>query len=68
MSRILYGIEREQREMRRQLIACDPASLQTCAVPLKKGQGELLFGTFVTLDGEQSTVAGQTEGCARLVR
>jgi hypothetical protein len=48
--------------MRKQLVACDPSGLKTLAIPIKAGQGQLLYGTFLTVDGERTTVPGQSVG------
>ena len=49
-------------DLRRQLIACDPAGLKTLAVPIQRNQGVLEAGTFIDLDGNRALIASQVEG------
>ena len=45
-----------------QLIACDPTSLTTLAIPLQPDQGTLLLGTLVVLDGSRALLPGHAVG------
>jgi hypothetical protein len=49
-------------DLRRQLIAADPAGLKTLAVSIARGQGTLEAGTFIDLDGDRALIASQVEG------
>ena len=41
MPRVLSPASTSEREMLRQLIACDPSGLKTLAIPIRSGQGIL---------------------------
>jgi hypothetical protein len=63
MARMLYDVtDRRPGQIQRDLVACDPSNLQTLAIPIKAGQGQLLYGAFLTVRGEHTTVPGQAAG------
>ena len=62
MPRTLSPVIIGEREMLRQLIACDPSGLKTLAIPIKANQGVLLFGTLVTLLGERALLPSHGAG------
>jgi hypothetical protein len=62
MARTLYDVDKTTREMRRELVACDPHALETASVPIQPNQGRLEAGTFITIDGERALIASQVEG------
>jgi hypothetical protein len=62
MPRILSPAAQSEREMLRQLIACDPTGLTTLAIAVKSGQGQLLLGTLMTLDGERALLPAHAAG------
>jgi hypothetical protein len=49
-------------DLRRQLVACDPAGLKTLSVPIQRNQGVLEPGTFIDIDGQRAVIASQVEG------
>jgi hypothetical protein len=49
-------------DLRRQLIAADPAGLKTLAVSIARNQGVLEAGTFIDSGGQRALIASQVEG------
>jgi hypothetical protein len=49
-------------DLRRQLIASDPAGLKTLSVPIQRNQGVLEAGTFIDSGGQRALIASQVEG------
>jgi hypothetical protein len=63
MARTIYDLtKRTEHVLNRDLIACDPSGLHTSAIPVRAAQGRLLFGSFLTEDGDRALVPNQVEG------
>jgi hypothetical protein len=54
MAKVLYRANPTEGVLNRDLVACDPSGLHTSAIPVKAGQGRLLFGSFLTGDGDRA--------------
>lgn len=59
---MLSPAELSEHPLNRELIACDPTGLTTLTIPLQPGQGVLLLGTLIVLDGTRALLPAHAAG------